>query len=172
MLPSDPSSATKLRVLIEARGNPTQEEIAKALGVRREYISRILNGLEPSDQLKRAIELMLKDAQSANPSTSGFTVQAVHEKSEETDSGADEKRRALQAHFSEVIRQAGDDTDRLGWIAIQLREHLRAPASWQTHDEINRRAIAMADRLAKEREKLRRELDAAEKQEREQSKTG
>ena len=146
-------------------GNPMQEIVAKRLGVRREYVSRILNGLEPSEQLKRAIDAMLVHARAKvegegmDPPISDLLATPVG--MEVREPAADEKRRQLRAFLERVISEAGEDLDRLGWIAVQLNEHLQLPASWRVkgqapgaaaREEVNHQ---LYDSLRREGEQVR-----------------
>lgn len=64
----------------------------------------------------------------------------------------------IRAHMGLLLGAAGNDRDRLGWIAEQLRIHLRVPPHWRrstasegktTTDEL----LAEAERLLRERER-------------------
>jgi hypothetical protein len=75
-------------------------------------------------------------------------------------SAHDGKREELRRAFQSLLDLAGDDRDRLGWIAIQINP----PASWgskqslpgpqlsQLHEEVERQVLA-AERREEERAK-------------------
>lgn len=121
MPPTSNKVGIQLGRLIHLWGDPTQEEVAKRLGVRREYISRILNGLEPSEQLRRAIEVSLMHAEENDEPT-------MHEWNPPPTSVREEPAVAesilsdVQSEIEKLIALAGADVGRLGW----LREELRA----------------------------------------------
>lgn len=60
------NSTAQIKELMHVLGNIGQDEMAKRLGIRREYVSRILNGTVPSKQLQVSIAAMLAIQRGAN----------------------------------------------------------------------------------------------------------
>jgi transcriptional regulator with XRE-family HTH domain len=117
---------------MELLRTPTQDDIAKQLGVRREYVSRILNGLEPSDQLKKAIQMALEREWARRGEEREAIINGELEPAlvgedappPPTVPSTEDKRRQIRDQLDEIIRAAGDDLDELSWILIQLKRHI------------------------------------------------
>lgn len=117
------------RELRQAFGGITQAKLAALLLVSRNYISQIEAGLKtPSARLAAQMEVMLTEA--ANVDKVNIPL-AAHEDPVPF-SAAPQLREELRDQFAALLVAAGDDRNRLGWVAEQLRLHLAIPAHWHS----------------------------------------
>lgn len=136
----------------------TNRDMAKELRVSEFWLSKVLNGHRPpSDDLM----LRLEDLQRRRKLVLGATADGIQDKLDEPGPDGplpvdpvDELKERIYQHYSRLIRAAGDDVQRLGWIAEQLRQHVSEPTSW-----------GMKERLLAEAIEARRRQEAGETQE-------
>jgi hypothetical protein len=131
--------------LIEVLGEPSQEEIGQLLGVRREYISRILNGLEPSDALMRSIDAQLALARRApgvRESQSSFGAPSTLPRTREhvvairkPAGGAPSTRADVEAYFKHYLDRAEGSGNPNAFPAIQTRVERQFPLDeWDEYE--------------------------------------
>jgi transcriptional regulator with XRE-family HTH domain len=127
-----------------------QDEMGRFIGRGREWVSRLENGKgEFSDYV------MLKVAELERMQSHHGDVtydQAMHssappdsvvrEDRSELPDPAQILQESITQHMVGLLRAAGDDVQRLGWIAEQLRQQVAEPPSWGLH----RRVIEEATR--------------------------
>lgn len=129
--------AAQLRELIQLWGDATQEEVAKKFGVRREYISRVLNGLDPSEQFKASVTAMLDLAKQRHGRAEPPVTNAMVEEALATNptSPADLVIRQISDEVMELVKSANNDLGRLGWLLEELRALRREKADWGEGEE-------------------------------------
>jgi len=122
----------------------SQEEMGGLLGVTREWVGKLERGQEDFSEF-----LLLKMEQVSSPPRDAESPQAEeatsHAKSERpefdaklhrpdrrnvADAPAD-LRDGIMDLVTRVVRAAGDDPSRLGWITEQMRMHLSIPHHWR-----------------------------------------
>ncbi len=132
-----------MRELIDLLGSPTQEKVAKRLGVRREYISRVLGGHEPSEQFSRLILVELQMARLV--AGSSLPAPAVL-REPVTPYGAapnvTELVAQLRDRFQALLVAAGSDPERLYHVSHELRRIEDDAQAWLSKEDINARAVA------------------------------
>jgi transcriptional regulator with XRE-family HTH domain len=114
-------------------------EMAAELRITPEWYGKITGGkAEPSDDLRlrldellrrRKIELSSISEGDDGPASSG-TRQSV------------QLRQRIQQHVDDLLAAAGNDQQRLGWIAEQLLAHVDVPGHWDLQERIINEATA------------------------------
>lgn len=110
-----PSIADRVRTL---RGKLSQADFAKRLHISRDYLSQIENGREPSARFIHQIELLEQVGLAKLPDADSVGTGVVEEDALDYDS--------VRHQFEKVIRLAGNNPSRIGW----LKEQLTPPSHW------------------------------------------
>jgi transcriptional regulator with XRE-family HTH domain len=118
----------------------------KVLLVSRDYLSQLENGRQPSERLKQQVELLEKVG-SVHPSDADSVGISRPSESRAPFPSESPAKAALRREFETLLSAAGEEPDRLGWIRVQMAEHLAPPKNWLTRDEINARAVQLAKKL-------------------------
>jgi transcriptional regulator with XRE-family HTH domain len=104
-----------------------QEDVARELGIAREWLSKIENGkVAVSAEVFLAFERLERE----HGVTSDVNPAAVQE-APAAYGPADRLRGEIRGDVETTIAAAGDDVGRLGWIREQVRAHVTPPASWR-----------------------------------------
>jgi transcriptional regulator with XRE-family HTH domain len=144
-------------------GGLTSAQLAAALRITPEWLSKILNGhVSGSEDIGLRLDDYLRRRGVAPPSTlehEGTSTAApaeTHDDPPFTSAIAE----ALRADFTAILEAAGNNRDRLGWVRVQLDQMSAVSRSWLTLEEVNRRATERAKELTAAAQERRRLLDA------------
>jgi transcriptional regulator with XRE-family HTH domain len=154
--------ASELSKRIRSAARISQQELADRLLVSRNYISLIESGKKAASV--RLLSAMRQLAASVDkvsaPHPESPPVGPLLAEGPQASYGSSvTMRREIEQHNHDLLIAAKDDPRRLGWIREQQKAHLAVPPHWISHDEMNRRARAMADQLL-ERNRRAREQEA------------
>ena len=119
--------------------NLTQDEFGSLLGISREWIGKLETGKRPASAevflrfqaLRREPKFSSGEVQERPQESAG----AVQASANPSPSVAGQLRIDISAAIDAVIKAAGTDVGRLGWIREQLNRHLATPTHWK--DELS-----------------------------------
>lgn len=150
----------------------SQAEFAKKLFISRGLYNGIETGREKNvspwivqqlDLLER-VGIKLLDKIDAPPGEYEYPVNLLPvagagalQQDQEPYGSIAEIRREIRGDVEKALAAAGDDRNRLGWLKVQVAQHLTPPAQWLTHDQRNAEAVKLAETL---REKSKQRGDA------------
>ncbi len=135
-----------------------QEKMANYLGVTREWVSRLERGKEEVSEL---IRMKLFQIQSAVKIGS---IKEEYQVADERSLYGDEKRtditsgakppppvaREVRRRFEHIMRLAGNDQSRLGWINEQMKMHLEQPLSASRRADFDASTLGRAQEILSE----------------------
>jgi transcriptional regulator with XRE-family HTH domain len=100
------------------------QQMAAALGITPEWISKITNGrVQGSTDIGLRLDQVLRE-RSIDPTSMEVDPSSI--------SGPPpaELRKELTRRFGQLLDEAGADVVRLGWVSEQMHAHLTPPAHW------------------------------------------
>jgi transcriptional regulator with XRE-family HTH domain len=116
----------------------TQEEAARKLGIAREWLSKVENGKTPvSADLFLKLGTLRREEHFTTAGSRSSMVRDDAGPSGTTDS----LRKEIRERIEDVIRFAGDDAGKLGWIREQVIRHASAPDHWDIREEVIKKVL-------------------------------
>lgn len=113
-------------------------EMAAELRITPEWYGKITGGkAEPSDDLRLRLDELLRRRKIELSSV-------VEGKAGQLSSGTRQSvqlRKDIAKHVEDLMAAAGNDPQRLGWIAEQLIRHVDVPGHWNLQEQIIRESL-------------------------------
>lgn len=129
-------------------------QMSSELRVSEFWLSKVLNGHRPpsADLMLRLDDLVRRKGVVLTTNYDAHAVmevadQSTHYGRDNPPSKADQRQAAgdlsnkIRAHVDSLLRAAGADVQRLGWIAEQLRQHVSEPTSWRLKERLIHEAV-------------------------------
>lgn len=129
-----------------------QDEMGRRLGVSREWVSKLETGREAPSELMQYKLREIEATLGIHIKEPSFTSAEDIDRATNLDMSADvtvtgsptadRLRAKIRTHVDQLLALAGDDEQRLGWLAEQLLREVNARADWDIHAHVIKKVMA------------------------------